>query len=157
AGMAFAKISLSRRLDRERTKPKSGRDSCVPLGSPGERLRVVAADASVPRIGPASSSEAHRSQEMKHSLHVFFLAIAWASLCFGSWGCKGGRVRGSTNGAPHLDDRNAAGDYMPYYQTGEMHQPRYVHQALRLKDGHVFVSGGSDERGFSALDTAEIF
>ncbi len=94
---------------------------------------------------------------MKHSLRVFFLAIACASLCVGFSGCKGGRVPGSTNGAPHLDDVNAAGDYMPYYQTGEMHQPRYVHQAIRLKNGHIFVAGGSDERGFSALDSAEIF
>ena len=72
-------------------------------------------------------------------------------------GCKGGKVPGATSSAPHLEDRDAAGNYTPYYQTGEMHQPRYLHEVVRLKNGQILATGGSDERGFSALDTAEIF
>src|SRR5262245_55945058 len=125
----------------------------------------------------SSTAEAQRSQEMKHfhspsplwPLRVFFL-IALASTAVT---CKGGRSPGSTNAAPPLfayGDLDQNGNfipvsnepsggpvYRPYYETGEMNTPRYLHQSLRLKNGLIFITGGTDERGFSALDTAEIF
>ena len=99
---------------------------------------------------------------------MFLIALVGMGLT-----CKGGRSPGSTNAAPALftygdldqngnflpvsNDPSGGPVYRPYYQTGDMNTPRYLHQALRLKNGLIFITGGTDERGFSALDTAEIF
>ncbi len=80
--------------------------------------------------------------------------IGFALLLFG---CKGGGVPNSSQAAPFLPERNEQGDYSPYYNTGEMNEPRYLHQTIRLKNGLVLVSGGTDERGFSAFDSGELF
>src|SRR5215510_4783835 len=71
--------------------------------------------------------------------------------------CKGGRSPNTSSAAAPLSDRTPDGTYSPYFQTGEMSDPRYLHQVIRLKTGQILVTGGSDERGFSSLDTAEIF
>src|SRR6185503_3930728 len=99
---------------------------------------------------------------------MFLIALVGTGLT-----CKGGRSPGSTNAAPALfaygdldqngnflpvsNDPSGGPVYRPYYETGDMNTPRYLHQSLRLKNGLIFITGGTDERGFSALDTAEIF
>ncbi len=59
--------------------------------------------------------------------------------------------------APHLEEYNERGEYAPYYGSGDMHRPRYLHKYILNKGGQPFVFGGSDERGYSGLDTVEIF
>lgn len=85
------------------------------------------------------------------------LALALVSASYIVIGCKGGLIPNSSRAAPALPERNDQGDYDPYYSTGEMNQPRYLHQVVRLNNGLVLVSGGTDERGFSSLDSGEIF
>jgi len=80
------------------------------------------------------------------------LAVACLALA-----CKGSQSANTTFGAPPLSDRTEAGVYKPYFATAEMHTPRYLHEVIRLKTGLIFVTGGSDERGFASLDSAEIF
>lgn len=71
-------------------------------------------------------------------------------------GCgPGGLI--TTQSAPCLVEFNAQGAYTPYYATGEMNQPRYLHQAILLDNNMVFVASGSDETGFSSLDSAELY
>ncbi len=98
---------------------------------------------------------------MKQSFVGFlFRGACWlwllAFACLG-FACKGSQSPGTTFGAPPLSDRTEAGVYRPYFATAEMNTPRYLHEAIRLKTGLIFVTGGSDERGFAALDTAELF
>jgi len=85
------------------------------------------------------------------------LWMSVASLALLGFSCKGSQSPGANNAAPHLEERTPSGDYRPYYQTGEMNTPRYLHQAIRLKNGLIFITGGTDEQGFSSWDTAEIF
>ena len=54
---------------------------------------------------------------------------------------------------PEFDD----GLYSPYFATGELSRPRYLHEAFVTPTGLTIVLGGSDERGFSSIDSAEIF
>src|SRR5437867_33000 len=49
------------------------------------------------------------------------------------------------------------GDQGKYLATGEMNQPRYLHEAILTKSGLAAVFGGSDEHGFSGIDTAELY
>ncbi|MGH7378568.1 MAG: hypothetical protein ACREKK_14280, partial [Candidatus Methylomirabilales bacterium] len=56
-------------------------------------------------------------------------AALLAALLLVSFACKGGRSPNSQNAAPHLEDRNAQGEYRPYIQTGGLSDPRYWHQA----------------------------
>ncbi|MBI4602454.1 MAG: hypothetical protein HY721_10895 [Planctomycetes bacterium] len=59
--------------------------------------------------------------------------------------------------APWLEERNERGEYSPYYATGEMHRPRYMFEVVLSKSGYPIVLGGSDERGYSGIDTVEVF
>ncbi len=67
------------------------------------------------------------------------------------------RIQGVTQAAPKLNEYNERGVYAPYYATGEMNTPRYIFEGFLSKTGLVFVFGGSDERGLSALDSVELF
>lgn len=59
--------------------------------------------------------------------------------------------------APRLEERDESGAYSPYHATGEMNRPRYLHQIALTRSGIPCVFGGSDERGFSAIETVEFF
>ncbi len=78
-------------------------------------------------------------------------------------GCSGGKsapgvgIQNVTEAAPRLSDINPAGEYAPYYGSGDMQRPRYLHGYILNKKGQPMVFGGSDERGYSGLDTVEIF
>lgn len=58
---------------------------------------------------------------------------------------------------PRLEERDAGGGYSPYYATQPMKRPRYFHQAVASAWNLAIVLGGSDERGFSGIDTVEMF
>ena len=66
-------------------------------------------------------------------------------------------LRGLLETAPPLEEYDDFGTYLPYKTTGEMYQPRYLHVAHTNSGGLVFVVGGSDESGLSALDTIEVY
>jgi hypothetical protein len=93
------------------------------------------------------------------STHSKVVAVATAAIAASCIfiGCKGGKIPGSSSAAPHLEERNALGVYTPYYVTAQMNSPRYYHQAIRMKGGLILVTGGSDEKGYTAFDTAEIY
>lgn len=87
---------------------------------------------------------------------IFVLCVLMtASLLLASCGSGGGLSGFSA--APLLPEFNSAGQYSPYYATGEMNEPRYLHEVVTLDDGLILVTGGSDESGFSSLDSAELF
>jgi len=58
---------------------------------------------------------------------------------------------------PDPDERDAEGKYSPYHTPGEMHRPRYLHEVVVTPKGLPIALGGTDERGYSALDTVEMF
>ncbi len=78
-------------------------------------------------------------------------------LAAGLAGCGGSGGLSASSSAPPLPEFNEQNLSSPYFATGEMNIPRYLHQIIRLADGLVLVVAGSDENGFSAIDTAEIF
>ncbi len=90
----------------------------------------------------------------------FFSSLAtvvFSALIFsGNIGCgKGGLATfGSATELPEFD---STGEYSPYYATGEMNIPRYLHEALSLGNGVILVMGGSDENGLSSIDSMEIY
>jgi len=79
----------------------------------------------------------------------------------GLGGCDTGRpttqIPGVLQSAPPLVEFDANNNYRPYYRTGEMNTPRYLHRAIAHSSGLVWAVGGSDERGLSALDGVEFF
>jgi hypothetical protein len=78
-------------------------------------------------------------------------------LVLGAAGCGGAGGLTAGLAAPPLPEFDESNVYDPYYVSGEMASPRYFHKVLRLATGLVLAAGGSDENGFSTLDTAEIF
>jgi hypothetical protein len=96
-----------------------------------------------------------------HSAAPPALLALTAAFLVASVGCDLGTPRSAlrnvSQAAPKLEEFRADGSYRPYYSTGEMNRPRYFHRAIGTRAGLVYVFGGSDERGFSSLDTAEIF
>ncbi len=83
---------------------------------------------------------------------VIFTALLFSS----NIGCGEGGL--STFGsAAELPEFDSAGEYSPYYPTGEMVIPRYLHEAISLGNGVVLVIGGTDENGLSSLDTMEFY
>ena len=89
---------------------------------------------------------------------LLLVAVFSAAGCGGSGGSTPGvGIQNVSQSAPRLDERTSSGNYQPYFTTGEMQRPRYLHQALFSRTGFVIIMGGSDERGLSALDTTEFF
>lgn len=76
---------------------------------------------------------------------------------FGSGSAEGVGIQNVSQAAPRLQDHNDAGDYTPYYATGDLNRPRYLHESIILQSGQPVAMGGSDERGFSGIDNVEIF
>lgn len=74
-----------------------------------------------------------------------------------SGGSSGGGISNINQSAPRLEERDENGNYRPYYATGEMVRPRYLHEALFSSTGFVIIFGGTDERGVSSLDTVEFY
>ena len=76
-------------------------------------------------------------------------------------GCDTGtpqtQIPGVLQAAPPLAEFDENNNYIPYYRTGEMNTPRYMHRAVAHSSGLVWAIGGSDERGLSSLDSAEFF
>ena len=70
--------------------------------------------------------------------------------------CGPGGLTRSQSAEP-LPEFNEQNQYEPYFVTGEMNTPRYFHEAIKLSTGLILIVGGTDESGFSALDTVEIF
>jgi len=87
---------------------------------------------------------------------LFANVLALLISCGGS-SAPGVGIQNVTASAPRLSDVNPAGDYTPYYSTGEMQRPRYFHEVALDKKGRPMIFGGTDERGYSGLDTIEIF
>ena len=73
--------------------------------------------------------------------------------------CNGGKAcLGDT--APPIpipEEHDRDGNYAPYHTPGPMSRPRYLHELVVTPRGMPVVMGGTDERGYSALDTAELF
>lgn len=91
---------------------------------------------------------------------VFVAAFAFAGLglvLIGLAGCGGSGGLSAQSGAPPLEEFDDQGSYSPYYVTGELAIPRYLHSIVKLADGQVLIVGGTEESGFSTLDSAEIF
>jgi len=77
-------------------------------------------------------------------------------------GCSGGRkgspgIQGVSDEAPELPEYNERGEYTPYYATAKLSRPRYMFASLATNLGLTIVAGGTDERGFSGLETLEIY
>jgi len=86
-----------------------------------------------------------------------FLAGALFLLAGCSSGSGGPGIQGVSDEAPRLSEFDEDGNYSPYYPTAAMGRPRYLFESLLTKLGLTIVVGGTDERGFSGLDTVEIF
>ncbi|HVR74970.1 MAG TPA: hypothetical protein VMT52_11585 [Planctomycetota bacterium] len=94
------------------------------------------------------------------------LSSAWAALVASMatiHGCSGGSslpgvgIQNSSQAAPRLEEMNSDNEYSPYYPTGDLQRPRYFHDFIITRKGSPLVYGGSDERGYSGIDTLEIF
>jgi hypothetical protein len=85
------------------------------------------------------------------------IALPLLTSCGGGSSAPGVGIQNVSEAAPRLLDRNAAGDYTPYYGTGNLQRPRYYHEVILDQKGRPVVIGGTDERGYSGLDTIEIF
>lgn len=78
-------------------------------------------------------------------------------------GCSGGSslpgvgIQNASQAAPRLEEMNASNEYSPYFPTGDLQRPRYFHGFIISRKGSPVVYGGSDERGYSGIDTLEIF
>ena len=91
--------------------------------------------------------------------------VAGALLAIAGIGCEGSStsdgpgITGVSQSAPDLPEFDPdTGDYDPYYGTGDLNRPRYMHESIFAGGGGLaFVFGGSDERGLSTLDTVEFF
>ena len=90
-------------------------------------------------------------------LLVFPLACLLTSCDLGGKSAEGVGVPHVSQAAARLQDHNEAGDYTPYYATGDLNQPRYYHESILLQSGQPMILGGTDERGFSGIGTVEIF
>ncbi|MEM7263548.1 MAG: hypothetical protein AAF488_16290, partial [Planctomycetota bacterium] len=90
----------------------------------------------------------------RHCL-LLFAALFVLSAC--DTGVPGDVIPGVTQSAARLQEFDDRGDYSPYFGAGEMNTPRYHHQAILHSNGNIYGFGGSDENGFSSLDTVEIY
>lgn len=99
-----------------------------------------------------SNSEAPRRWLLTSLATVVLSALLVAS----NLGCGGGGGLSSFGSAAELPEFQQ-GVYSPYYATGEMNIPRYLHDTLNLGNGLLLMAGGSDENGLSSIDTMEIF
>ncbi len=75
------------------------------------------------------------------------LACLDGSSCVGDWQRR----------PPDPEERDAEGNYSPYHTPGEMRRPRYLHEVVVTPRGMPIAMGGTDERGYSSLDTVEMF
>lgn len=91
------------------------------------------------------------------ALLAFGGLFAFAGCDFDGPSAEGVGIRGVSQSAPYLPEFDATGQYTPYYATGDMARPRYWHKGIAASNGLSIVMGGSDERGYSGLDTVEIF
>ena len=73
------------------------------------------------------------------------LAIAGIG-CEGSSSSDGPGITGVSQSAPDLPEFDPdTGDYDPYYGTGDLNRPRYMHESIFAGGGGLaFVFGGSD-------------
>ena len=100
---------------------------------------------------------------MASRFHTWFCGTLAVVLLFTLVGCNsGGRSSGGAGGSSvSIPGLNQAAVHLPddnrTYVTGEMETPRYSHTATSLPDGRVLITGGSDERHLTSLDTAEIY
>lgn len=94
-------------------------------------------------------------------LRLVPLAVLLAGLLtscdLGGRSAEGVGITNVSQAAPRLLDHNEAGDYTPYFATGDLNRPRYLHESLILQSGQPLILGGSDERGFSGINNVEIF
>ncbi len=101
-------------------------------------------------------------------LRVAERALQGLVVCFcamivvvGAGGCDTGtphsQIPGVLQSASPLREFDENNNYIPYYRTGEMNTPRYMHRAIAHSSGRVWAIGGSDERGLSSLDSVEFF
>lgn len=90
---------------------------------------------------------------------VLSLAVlAFAPGCdLGGTSDPGVGIQNVSQSAAPLPERNDVGRYSPYFATGEMNRPRYLHVLSQTAGGAPVAFGGSDERGFSGIDTVEIY
>ena len=98
---------------------------------------------------------------VERTLHAIVLCLATMIVFVGAGGCDTSSPRGQIPGvlqsAPPLEEFDGNNNYRPYYRTAEMNTPRYLHQAIAHSGGLIWVFGGSDERGLSALDSVEFY
>jgi len=87
-----------------------------------------------------------------------------SALLAASFGCdftgpadEGVGIQNVTQSAPKLPEYDENDLYSPYYTTDDMSRPRYFHEFAISQSGFAIVFGGSDERGYSGIDTVEIF
>jgi hypothetical protein len=100
----------------------------------------------------------HSGSSSRSHLLVALVALVAAYGCdFGGPSDPGVGIPNVTQAAPHLDEYDPSGQYTPYYTTGDMARPRYFHQSAVSQGGLAVVFGGSDERGYSGIDTVEMF
>ena len=89
---------------------------------------------------------------------ILLISVFTAAGCGGSGGSTPGTgIQNVSQSAPRLEERDGTGKYDPYFTTGELQRPRYLHEGLFSRTGFVIIMGGSDERGLSALETTEFF
>ncbi len=88
---------------------------------------------------------------------LFANALMILISCGGGKSAPGVGIQNVTAAAPRLQEVNSSGDYSPYYATGDLQRPRYFHETILDNKGRPIVMGGTDERGYSGLDSLEIF
>lgn len=104
-----------------------------------------------------SRSSGRTKRRLTGAYHVVSYTLVLMVVAALTGGCgDGGGLSGFAE-TPFLPEFDAQGRYDPYYSTGELNDPRYLHEVLTLDDGRILVVGGSDENGFSSLDTVEVY
>ncbi len=91
-------------------------------------------------------------------LSSFYLLAFLPSCDFSGHGNETGvGIQNVTQAAPHLEEFNDTGNYKAYWITADMGRPRYFHASAVAQSGFAVVLGGSDERGYSGIDTVEMY
>lgn len=97
----------------------------------------------------------HLHDAVTNKLSLMCLALI---ILLNATGCDTGRRGGEPPGILNLSSRvPSLPEDNAMYPGPRMVTPRYGHEASTLGDGTVLISGGSDERMFTTLDSVELF